>query len=159
MSIPVHLSDYLARSGVRYELCAHNHSRTSAETARNAHVPAGQLAKSVVLEDESGCVMAVLPADRIVLLGEFARLLGRNKLRLAPEERVARLFKDCEPGAISPVGMAWGIPTIVDDELESNEIVYLEVGDHEQVLKLSHEQFHELMRSQPHGSFSRTPMH
>ena len=159
MSIAAQLSDYLARQGTKYEVHTHEHSRTSAETARCANLPASQLAKSVILEDETGCVMAVVPADRIVMLGEFARLLGRNKLRLAQEERVAQLFEGCEPGAIPAIGMAWGIPTIVDDELESNEVVYVEGGDHERVLRMTHEQFHELMRAQPHGNFSRTPMH
>ncbi|HYP69385.1 MAG TPA: YbaK/EbsC family protein [Variovorax sp.] len=159
MSIAAQLSDYLTRQGARYEVRMHEHSRTSAETARCANLPASQLAKSVILEDETGCVMAVVPADRIVMLGEFARLLGRNKLRLAQEERVAQLFEGCEPGAIPAIGMAWGIPTIVDDELESNEVVYVEGGDHERVLRMTHEQFHELMRAQPHGNFSRTPMH
>ena len=159
MSIAAQLSDYLARQGASYEVRMHEHSRTSAETARCANLPASQLAKSVILEDETGCVMAVLPADRIIMLGEFARLLGRNKLRLAQEERVAQLFEGCEPGAIPAIGMAWGIPTIVDDELESSEFVYVEGGDHERVLSMTHEQFHALMQAQPHGSFSRSPMH
>ncbi len=159
MSIAAQLSDYLARQGTKYEVHTHEHSRTSAETARCANLPASLLAKSVILEDETGCVMAVLPADRIVMLGEFARLVGRNKLRLAQEERVAQLFEGCEPGAVPAIGMAWGIPTIVDDELESSEIVYVEGGDHERVLSMTHDQFHALMRAQPHGSFSRAPMH
>ena len=137
----------------------HDHSRSSAETARNAHVPPGQLAKSVILQDDAGCVMAVLPADKQLMVGEFSRLLGRYKLRLADEARIAQLFDDCEPGAIPPVGMAWGIQTIVDEELESNEVVYMEGGDHKRLLRLSHDQFHELMRAQPHGSFCEVPMH
>ncbi len=159
MSIPAHLTKYLDQRGSHYEVHTHEHSRSSAETARSAHVPSNQLAKSVILEDETGVVMAVIPADRMVLLGEFARLLGRNKLRLAQEERVAQLFEGCEPGAVPAVGMAWGVATIVDDELESSDVVYLEGGDHERVLRMSHEEFHALMRAQPHGSFSRSPLH
>ena len=66
MSIPSHLSSYLDQRGVRYEICAHAHSRTSAETARSAHILMKQLAKPVILEDEAGCVMAVIPADKTV---------------------------------------------------------------------------------------------
>ncbi|MBT2302723.1 YbaK/EbsC family protein [Variovorax paradoxus] len=157
MSIPSHLSDYLDQRGTRYEICTHGHSRSSAETARSAHVPASQLAKSVILEDETGCVMAVVPADKMVMLGEFSRMLGRHRLRLADEARVAALFGDCEPGAIPPIGMAWGIETIVDDELESSDVVYMEGGDHERLLRMSREQFHELMRAQPHGNFCKSP--
>jgi Ala-tRNA(Pro) deacylase len=159
MSLPSHLTSYLAQRGTQYEICTHDHSRSSAETARSAHVPASQLAKSVILQDDDGCVMAVLPADRVLMVGEFSRLAGRYRLRLADEDRVAALFEDCERGAVPPVGMAWGIPTLVDDELESNDVVYMEVGDHEQLLRMSHEQFHTLMSAQPHGCFSKSPMH
>ena len=159
MSLPSHLTSYLDQRGTQYEICTHDHSRSSAETARSAHVPASQLAKSVILQDDDGCVMAVLPADRVLMVGEFSRLAGRYRLRLADEDRVAALFEDCERGAVPPVGMAWGIPTLVDDELESNDVVYMEVGDHEQLLRMSHEQFHTLMSAQPHGCFSKSPMH
>jgi Ala-tRNA(Pro) deacylase len=159
MAIPSHLSSYLEQRGARYDVCPHAHSRSSAETARSAHVPPGQLAKSVILEDDAGCVMAVLPADRTVMVGEFARMLGRNRLRLADEARVALLFEDCDRGAIPPVGMAWGVQTIVDEALEANDIVYLESGDHERLLRMSREQFHELMREQPHGHFCKPATH
>jgi len=157
MSIPSHLTSYLDQRGARYEVSMHGHSHSSLETARCANVSPGQLAKSVILEDETGCVMAVIPADKIIMLGEFSRFVGRHRLRLAGEARIAALFDDCDPGAIPPVGMAWGLPTIVDDELETNDVVFMEGGDHERLLRMSHEQFHALMRAQPHGSFSKTP--
>ncbi|MFC5520962.1 aminoacyl-tRNA deacylase [Polaromonas jejuensis] len=159
MPIPSHLSSYLDQRGARYEICAHKHSHTSAETARSAHVPQNQLAKSVILEDDAGCVMAVIPADKTVMVGELARLLGRKELRLADEGRIAKLFADCDLGAVPPVGMAWGVETIVDDELEANEVVYMEGGDHERLLRMSQEQFHALMSSQPHGRFCKAPTH
>ena len=159
MSISSHLSSYLEQRGARYEICAHEHSRTSAETARSARVRPNQLAKSVIFEDDKGCVMAVIPADKTVMVGELARMLGRKDLRLADESRIATLFEDCELGAVPPVGMAWDIETIVDDELEGSDVVYMEGGDHERLLRMSHEQFHELMSSQPHGYFCKAPVH
>ena len=159
MSIPTHLYSYLDQRGARYEICPHEHSRTSAETARSAHVPQHQLAKSVVLEDEAGCLMAVIPADKAVMLGELARLLGRKELRLADESRIAMLFEDCDLGAVPPVGMAWGIETIVDDELEASDVVYMESGDHERLLRVSHDEFHALMLAARHGHFCGDPTH
>ena len=155
MSLPSHLTSYLDQRGTQYEICTHEHSRSSAETARSAQVPASQLAKSVILQDDDGCVMAVLPADRVLMVGEFSRLAGRYRLRLADEDRIASLFEDCERGAVPPVGMAWGLETIVDDTLDGNEVVYLEAGDHESLLRMSGEQFRELMRGQPHGHFCK----
>jgi Ala-tRNA(Pro) deacylase len=153
MSIPSRLSSYLEQCGARYEVCSHEHSRSSPETARTAHIPPHQLAKSVIVEDDLGCVMAVLPADRVVKLGRLSRLLDRGRLRLAEEDGIAALFADCERGAVPAVRMAWGIETIVADELEANEVVYIEGGDHEHLLRMSRDHFHELMRSARHGSF------
>lgn len=159
MSIPSRLSSYLDERGARYDVCAHEHSRSSAETARTAQVPPHQLAKSVIVEDDSGCLMAVVPADRNVMLGALSRLLERRHLRLADETRIAALFADCDRGAVPALGMAWGVETVVDDELVANEVVYVEGGDHECLLRMSHEQFSELMRVARHGHFCGEPIH
>ena len=159
MAVSSRLSSYLDQHGTRYEICLHEHSRSSAETARRAHVAPEQLAKPVVLEDDDGCVVAVVPSDKNVMVGQIARVLGRGRLRLADEARIAALFDDCERGAVSPVGMAWGLETIVDEELEAQQVVYLESGDHERLLRLTHEQFSALMGQQRHGQFSRMPTH
>ena len=104
-------------------------------------------------------VMAVVPADRKVKLGELSRMLGRKHLRLADENRIAELFTDCDRGAVPALGMAWGVETVVDDELESSAMVYIEGGDHERLLRLSHDQFHALMLTARHGQFSADPVH
>lgn len=153
MTIPSHLSHYLERQDARYEVCEHPHSRCSAETARTAHVPPHQLAKAILVEDDEGWVMAVLPADRKVRLGELSRMLERRYLRLADENRLAAVFNGCERGAVPALGMAWGIETVVDDELDDAEVVYIEVGDHERLLRMSRAQFRALMASARHGHF------
>lgn len=159
MSISPRLTRYLAQRGARYEVCTHAHSSTSAQTARMAHVPEHQLAKSVILEDDAGCVMVVVPADSRVRIGEVARLLGRHDLHLADERRIAELFSDCEVGAVPALGMAWGVETVVDDDLDRNAEVYIEAGDHEALLRMSGEQFNALMREARHGHFCRPIAH
>jgi Ala-tRNA(Pro) deacylase len=159
MSMSPRLSSYLEQCGARYELCAHDHSRTSVQTARLAHIPEHQLAKSVILEDDAGFVMAVVPADSRVRIGALAQMLGRHDLHLADERRIAQVFKDCEVGAVPALGMAWGVETIVDDELRENAEVYIEAGDHEHLLRMSDEQFGALMRDAKHGSFCRHVVH
>ena len=159
MTISSLLASYLDQQGARFDVCAHPHSRTSVQTARVAHVPLHQIAKPVIVEDDAGCVMAIVPADRMVKLGQLARLLERKHLHLADEDRIAELFTDCDRGAVPGLGMAWGIETVVDNELEASEVVYIEGGDHECLLRLSHDQFHALVRSARHGRFSVVPVH
>jgi Ala-tRNA(Pro) deacylase len=159
MSIPFRLSSFLEQHGTRYEICAHGKSRCSAETARRAGIPPHALAKSVIVEDDGGCVLAVVPSDRLVKLGELSRLLGRRHLHLADEERLGELFAGCERGAVPAFGMVWGIETVVDDEVEACPVVYVESGDHEQLLRLPHDEFHALMAPARHGRFSAVPWH
>jgi Ala-tRNA(Pro) deacylase len=153
MPISPRLVNYLNEHLARYEICEHAHTETSAQTARLAHIPPQQVAKSVILEDELGCVMAVLPADRRVHIGELARLLGRHDLHLSDEARVKLLFNDCAPGAVPAFGMAWGMETIVDETLQQVPEIYIEAGDHEQLLKISREDFNALMRGARLGHF------
>jgi Ala-tRNA(Pro) deacylase len=159
MSIPARLSSYLDQRGARYDVCPHELSRSSVQTARCAHVPPRQLAKPVIVEDDAGCVMVVLPADRNVKLAPLSRLLGREHLRLADKRRVEALFADCEHGAVPALGMAWGLEMVVDDELEANAVVYMEGGDRERLLRMSHDQFHTLMLAARHGHFCGDPIH
>ena len=62
MSIAASVQDYLAREGVAYDTIAHEHTRDSAHSAQAAHVPGDRLAKCVMLEDDQGYLMAVVPA-------------------------------------------------------------------------------------------------
>ncbi|HSB97538.1 MAG TPA: YbaK/EbsC family protein [Spongiibacteraceae bacterium] len=159
MSIPARLSHYLRQHGIGYEICAHKLSSSSIETARAAHIQAQQLAKSVILEDEAGLVMAIVPADQSVMVGQLTRLLGRPNLHLADEIKVAMQFEDCQAGAVPSVGMAWGMDTVVDDALDSSATVYLESGDHERLLRLTHEQFLNLMGDRYLDHFSKPLKH
>lgn len=159
MSISSRLSSYLDRRGAQYEVCMHEPSNSSAQTAGTAHVPPRQLAKPVIVEDDNGCVMVVLPADRNVKVGSLSRMLDLKHLRLADKSRVEALFADCERGTVPALGMAWGIETVVDDEFEENDVVYMEGGDRERLLRMSHYQFHALMLAERHGHFSGHPGH
>jgi Ala-tRNA(Pro) deacylase len=154
MTIAAKLQSFLTDNHIQYELCSHPYSHTSAETARLAHVPMDRLAKSVVLEDDDGYVVAVLPANRRVHLGEIRRLLHR-RLHLASEADLSRLFDDCTPGAVPPVGRAYGLPTIMEESLAEAPEVYFEAGDHTALVHLSPEQFLSLMQGAVRTHFIR----
>ncbi len=154
MAIASTVSGYLAEHDVAYDVLTHPHTATSGETAEASHVPGTCLAKSVILEDDLGYLMAVLPSNRQVNLGELHRQLNRN-LGLATESELGRLFRDCEPGALPAMGPAYGMETIVDDLLAEQPEIYFEAGDHEQLIHVSAEVFEVLMGDRiQHGQFS-----
>ena len=153
MAVARKLASYLDRSGVEAEVVAHRRTATAARTARVSHLAADRLAKGVLLRDGAGYLLAVLPASHHVDLDAVERLCGR-RVTLADEEEIGRLFPDCEFGAVPPVGAAYGLPAIVDDVLAGQPDVYLEAGDHLNLLHLRGEQFAGLMQDVQHGRFS-----
>jgi len=81
----------------------------------------------------------------------------QQEVGLATESEVKKLFSDCEPGAVPPIGSAYGIKTIWDPHTSLGRLdeVYFEAGDHEHLVHVSGEQFHELMAPATRGVFSR----
>ena len=153
MAIANTVIDYLNGRGVEYDVIQHEHTGCSMETAQSAHVPGDQLAKSVMLEDENGYLMAVIPATHRVHISKLNRLTQRQ-LGLVTEPELEYLFEDCEPGAIPALGHAYGIETVWDEHLAAQPDVYFEAGDHEHLVQVSGKTFHELMASAERGDFS-----
>jgi Ala-tRNA(Pro) deacylase len=153
MTIAASVKDHLSREGVRYEVITHEHTRDSNHSAEAAHIPGDKLAKCVMLEDSEGYLMAVLPATHKVDLGAIHRQLNR-RLGLATDHELADLFKDCEPGAVPPLGRAYGIETIVDESLNDAHDVYFEGGDHVALVHVTGKDFLKLMADAPRGAFS-----
>lgn len=154
MAIANRVKWYLDAHHIQYELVHHQHSSTSLESARAAHVPSGRVAKCVLLEDERGYIMAIVPASCRLDLPEIRRQLGRL-LTLASEAELADIFSGCETGAVPPIGAAYNIPTAIDDVLLRLPDVYFEAGDHEELVHVSREAFAGLLPRSSHGRYSR----
>jgi Ala-tRNA(Pro) deacylase len=153
MAIAHTVSGYLQLRHVAYDVIAHPYSDSSRKAAETAQVPPEQLAKAVVLSDRRGFLMAVIPGNRHVSLEDLWKKLGR-RLSLAPENRLAPVFRDCESGAIPPLGPAYGMETIVDDSLVGQPEVYFESGDHRGLIRVGGEEFLALLREAMHGQFA-----
>jgi len=154
MAIARRLKWYLDAHGVDYEVVRHAHVSTSLEAAHAAHLPEGRVAKCVLLEDERGYMLAIVPASCRVSLEELGQQLDRN-LDLATEPELESLFGDCELGAVPAANEAYGIPAVIDDSLLRLPDLYFEAGDHEELVHVSGEMFRKLGRRARHGRFSR----
>lgn len=148
------LQDFLAEQQVAYDVIAHPHTGSSMETAEAAHVPGDRVAKGVLLEDDRGYLLAVVPSTHHIEVGTLGRQLHRS-LRLASEPELKALFGDCEPGAVPPVGEPYGLTSVVEEELNSQPEVYFEAGDHEHLIRLTQAEFTRLMSSATTAHFSR----
>lgn len=150
MSLSERLEHHLQASGLPYETRHHRYTSTALASARKAHVPEGQLAKSVLIHKEDGPVLAVLSADHQLDLHRLQDMLDR-RLGLASESEVEEIFDDCSPGAIPPVGAAYNLRTIVDTGLSGRRKVWFEAGDHRTLIGMSGRDFDKLMQTAEHA--------
>jgi Ala-tRNA(Pro) deacylase len=154
MAIAITLQEFLDKSGIEYDVLPHVHTETSLDTAQTTHISPEQVAKSVILEDEDGYLMAVIPASHHIELGQLSRQLQR-RLGLATEDELASLFSDCDLGAIPPIGEAYQMEVIMDDSLEKCPDIYFEAGDHTDLIHVRGPAFRQLMQHARHGHFCR----
>jgi Ala-tRNA(Pro) deacylase len=153
MTIAPTLATYLEQAGIQPEVLTHPHSPSASRSAEASHVSGNRVAKAVLLKDETGYLLAVLPASRHLRLDAVEALTGRS-LSLAAEDEIGRAFPDCEVGAVPPVGVAYGLPAVIDDSLVEESEIYLEGGDHTTLVRVTRAEFAELMQGAQAGSFS-----
>lgn len=148
------LQHFLEDKHVRYDVLPHQHTSFSMETAEAAHVPGDCVAKPVILKDDTGYVMAVIPSTYLLDVDEVTRFMGRT-LHLADEWELKDLFRDCELGAIPALGPAYGMKTIMDESLMASNEIYFEAGNHEDLIHMDMDTFLDLMAEAGCAHFSR----
>ena len=153
MAVALTLQKYLADKNVRYDVIEHELTGSPRQTADSCRVSGDRVAKAVLLRDEMGYALAVLPASRHIRFSELRRQLG-DDVGLATEREAAELFQDCTRGALPAVGECYGLDMVVDDSIEEQPDVYFEGGDHRTLIHMSHAQFATLTATARHGRFS-----
>ena len=154
MAMAITLKDFLDSAGVDYDLVSHPYTASSMYTATEAHVSGENLAKAVVLKDDHGYLVAVVPSTHHVQLGKLRKQYDRY-FSLADERDLHALFHDCSVGAVPPIGDAYGVGVIFDDCLDDCSEVYFEAGNHMDLVHVSVADFKDLMGDSPHGLISQ----
>src|SRR5437588_1867137 len=97
------VEQFLSQQRVAFETIVHPPAFTAQKRAKYLGVPGQQVAKSVLLVGPSGYVLAVLPATHHISTRTLARQLG-GEVRLAEDQEVGEVFRDCEWGVAAPFG-------------------------------------------------------
>ncbi len=153
MSVAPRIQAHLSRVGVPYEIIHHAATGTSMDSARAAHIPASQMAKAVTTHDGDNYRLCVIPANHRLMLNWLNRHM-RGHYRLVPEDELDMIFEDCELGAVPALGQVYGLPVIWDQCLLKMPEVYFESGDHENLIRLDHGSFMQVMGLQDHAVIS-----
>src|SRR5262245_23532396 len=125
------VTGYLEREGVPFSVVEHERTETAVAEARAAGVPVGDAAKTVVLRDDEGFRLAVIPASERLDLQKVRALLGRGGLRLVSEPEMASAFDEFEVGAVPPFGPMLHAVELMDERLLDHDRILCCGGDHE----------------------------
>ena len=155
MAVADTVQSFLKQHSIEYRLVPHPHTGSSHETAEAAHIPEDHIAKAVIVKDAAGYGMVVIPASSWADLDQLRTELDRE-FHLATEDEIAKLFTDCEPGAVPPLGSAYGLETYLDQALMSLANVYFEAGDHEELIHTTGVDFQTLLSGARHGYFCKS---
>lgn len=147
------IENFLDNHRLTYEKVAHKRTDTSLDSARASHVPPERVAKGVLLNADGKYVLAVTPADCHLNMDELSRQL-HAQVELATRDEIESVFDDCAIGAVPPLGPAYGVESIWDDELAKEPDLYFELGDHTHLVHLSTQDYLSLLGNERHGSFS-----
>lgn len=152
MALPKTVNSYLKDHNIHFKLINHPVSYSSRETARRAHIDEDHIAKAVIVKDKKGYAMVVLPGNENIKLHTLQKEMNRDFM-LATEAEIKKLLNDCETGAIPPIGQAYGLETYLDEQLTSLANIYFEAGDHENLVHINGDEFHQLFSGVRHGHF------
>jgi Ala-tRNA(Pro) deacylase len=124
------VTEFLEREGVPYEVVEHERTQTAAAEAAAAGMQPADVAKTVVLRDQEGVRLAVIPASHRLDLHKVKRELESKGLRLVTEHEMADEFGDFEVGALPPFGPMFQALELVDERLLDHDRILCGGGDH-----------------------------
>jgi len=147
------LDKYLTEHHVKFKSISHPETFTAHETAQCAHIPDKQMAKTLIVKIDDKFVMVVLPANVQLnlkrLKADLKAIKGDNwgkNLALAEEQEIGKLFgKDCELGAMPPIGPLYKMETFVADSLSDNDEIAFNGGSHEDLVLMNYEDWWKLV--------------
>ena len=154
MSTPSRIRDFLDSENVSYEEIHHQPAFTGQEVAHTLHLSGKRCAKTVVLDGDGRLALAVLPASNRLNLQDLQAEMEVTHLEMLSESAMARLFPDCELGAIPPLGRLYGMEVWVDRAISDSEHIVFCAGTHEDCIRMKYSDFAKLSRLRV-GRFSQ----
>jgi Ala-tRNA(Pro) deacylase len=144
----MNVQQFIGQSGRPFQVIEHPTTYTAQAVAQVVHVPGDEVAKSVVLKAGGRYVMAIVPATRHVNFEKARSALQAGPVMLADEAEFARLFPDCERGALPPFGSQYGLTTMVDETLTHDEELVFEANNHHEAIRMRYADYKEIEHPQ-----------
>ncbi|MDH4154751.1 MAG: YbaK/EbsC family protein [Nitrospira sp.] len=145
MPIPRTLKSRLDREHVHYDILNHSQTERARAVAEALRLPEQSMVKVVIVKVKDRFVTMVLPATTKIDFQRLRGIFGTHRVRLATEDELARLFPDCEVGAMPPLGTLYGLPVYVDRSLIGDEEIVFEGGTHSEAIRMRYWDFAALV--------------
>lgn len=136
----------LNERNIPYERIPHHATYDAQHLADELLLSGKDVAKCVMLRADHGYVyfVAVLPASDRIDFEKVSKLYGGSEIVLATEDEIRRHCPDCEIGVLPPFGSLYGIKTLVDKSLSSNDEIVFEGSTHREALRMKYRDFIQL---------------
>ena len=135
------LQAYLDGMGITYRVLQHDPVYNSQDLAQREHISGHKVIKPVLVEADGQFLLCALPASYRVDLEALRKELGVKNMRVMDEKTMQKVFEECELGAEPPIGAIFGIPTVMDDSLSSQEQVTFQAGSHSEAVTMRMEDY------------------
>jgi len=152
-----HIHEFLRAAGVPYNVVAHREAFTAQEEAAATHVPGPNWAKVVACFVDGVPIEAVVSATLVVNLRRLLDLVGGDEIRLAEEGELARLFPECDRGAMPPLGPLYRQQVYVDLGLAAEDEIIFNAGTHTEAIAMRWADFAKTVRPIV-GNFAESPI-
>lgn len=140
----MNVQEILKERGVEYTVIAHPSTFSAQRMAQAVDKPGDAVAKTVVLKADGDYVLAVLQATHVVDVAKVCSLVGAKVVSLVEEPELAKLFPDCDLGAVPPFGSHYGLKTIVDRPLAERDVIVFEGNHHEEAIQTAYSDYERL---------------
>ncbi len=154
MGLPDTVKDYLDSQKLPYRLISYPSRGTLQQITEAIRIPSSRLIRAVLLGDEQGYLMAILPSNHILDFSLLRKLLARDLQPLYSDE-LAGLFENCQPGSRPPLPGLFNLPAVIEKDLAAVDgEVYFDAGGHDTLICMNSRDCWFLLKEIPWGHFS-----
>lgn len=129
------LAEFLADHQVDFEPVLHAPAFTANNLAKYLRISGRHVAKAVLLYGSEGFLLAILPATHRIDVKQLGDELG-GPIRLASDQEMAWMFRDCEWGVVPPFGALYGLQTVLEDSISPDATMVFETQTHVEAIRL-----------------------
>lgn len=140
------LRQFLDHNKIKYVSIVHSTAYTAQEIAQSAHLAGKEVAKTVIVKVDGQLAMAVLPANRKVVLQDLREELNADQVHFATEEEFKSRFPDCETGAMPPFGNLYGMEVYISPNLAEDTEIAFNACTHSDLIQMAFADFERLVK-------------